>query len=81
VMVAALFSNFCGAFATQYICAAPRRFTKRHCDRDQHETCFAIPLTDHMIWCAVDQAINRSKRLRIMFAVAPQMKRSSWGIA
>ena len=37
----------------------------------------AIPLLVHMIWCAVDQAINLSKRLRIMFAVAPQMKRSS----
>jgi hypothetical protein len=41
----------------------------------------AIPLLDQMIGDAVDQTVNLSKRLRIMFAVAPQMKRSSWSMA
>jgi hypothetical protein len=47
------------------------------------ESCpaMAIPLLDHMIRDAVDQTVNLSKRLRIMFAVAPQMKRSSWSMA
>jgi hypothetical protein len=49
-----------------------------HETEEERSSC---PGDDHMIRDAVDQTANLSKRLRIMFAVAPQMKRSSWSMA